>query len=125
MRYRWARKNIVLADVFLVLKDFFDQCTSCSVIESDRLKMRILARVLVQKNRKPREVETIVRATRNGFEIDFAYDRSSGVLARSGFFSTMLGTGFLFKEKVDDVAFLERFEKEFWLFVEEKIDALK
>jgi hypothetical protein len=121
MKFRWTGKNVDLAlltesiGVFLMSKGFLKRRDV-----AEKRNERVLTYSL-EREGKPVVASVRICGLPDDFEVDFLIDRRAETMARLGILSTFLGSGFYMRGRLENVAYVERLEGDFWDYVGEEI----
>ena len=70
---------------------------------------------------RPVIASVTVHGSPNDFEIEFTIDRKAGKIARLGILSTYFGGGLYMRGRLENFAFVERLEGDFWDYINQEI----
>ena len=121
MKSRWKEKNVEIEFLVDRISSFFlgkDFSKKKESIERDTA--RVLTYTFEGEGR-PVVASVIVRGSPNDFEIEFVVDRKAETVARLGILSTLFGSGFYLRGRLENFAHVERLEGDFWDYVNEEI----
>jgi len=122
---RWVGTKVDLKLLSENLVQFFEKKGFSSVVDQ---KSSNEYRVIAVPGRASDILGTVsvsIRGELEGLVIEFAADSGSGHFRGFlGFFATLFGGGVLVLKDLKSQEELERLEREFWLFVDKKIDSL-
>jgi len=121
MKSRWKEKNVEIEFLVDRISSFFlgkDFSKKKESIERDTA--RVLTYTFEGEGR-PVVASVIVRGSPSDFEIEFVVDRKAETVARLGILSTLFGSGFYLRGRLENFAHVERLEGDFWDYVNEEI----
>jgi len=121
MKSRWKEKNVEIEFLVDRISSFFlgkDFSKKKESIERDTA--RVLTYTFEGEGR-PVVASVVVRGSPNDFEIEFVVDRKAETVARLGILSTLFGSGFYLRGRLENFAHVERLEGDFWDYVNEEI----
>jgi hypothetical protein len=121
MRCRWIGRSVDLEGLVLAIESFFVGRGFSVRKNLDKGKKEHMILVSIRQKGRPKTMKIVIGGSSENLEIDFSVGQSAVVLAKLGFLTTMLGGGFMIRDKLEDVAFFEGVEGDFWDFVERYI----
>jgi len=121
MKSRWKGKNVELELLADRINSFFlDKGFSKKKESIEKDTTRVLTYTFEGQGR-PVVASVIVHGSPNDFEIEFMVDRKAETVARLGILSTLFGSGFYLRGRLENFAHVERLEGDFWDYVNEEI----
>lgn len=121
MKSRWKGRNVELEFLANSINSFFmDKGFSKRKESLERDNAWVLTYTFEGQGR-PVVASIIIRGSPNDFEIEFMIDRKAETVARLGILSTLFGSGFYLRGRLENFAQVERLEGDFWDYVNEKI----
>ncbi len=121
MKSRWKGKNVEIKLLADRINSFFlDKGFSKKKESFERDNARVLTYTFEGEGR-PVVASVIIHGSPNDFEIEFAVDRKAETVARLGILSTLFGSGFFLRGRLESFARVERLEGDFWDYVDEEI----
>jgi len=120
MKFRWVGRNVDMASLATSIDDFFMSRGFLKKGKIERENERVLT-YLLERGGKPVVASARIFGLSDDFEIELFLDRRAGTMARLGILSTFLGSGFYMKGRLENVAYTERLEGDFWDYVSEEI----
>jgi hypothetical protein len=120
MKFRWTGRNVDLASLTTSADAFFAN-KGFSKKREETEKGELFLTYSLGREGKPLVADVKISGLSDDFEIELFLDRKAQTMARLGILSTLLGSGFYMKGRLENVAYAERLEGDFWDYVGEEI----
>lgn len=120
MRDRWVGRNVDLDLLSKFVKEFLESRALQTVMKKSSKEYKITAFLGSVQGK----VDVIIRGEPNDFTVDFIASSRSKLFLTVGQLFYLFGGGILQLLGSEALELLDRLEKEFWAFMDEKIDFL-
>jgi len=120
---RWVGKKVNLKSLSENLVQFFEEKGFSSVLETESSNEYRVIAVPKQPSNIQGSVNVFIRGNSEDFVVEFVGDSSPRLLRVLGGLSTLFGGGILVLKDLKSQEELERLEREFWSFLDRKIES--